>query len=68
MVAAHQHVAKVLVRLVERRKLTPRELRNVVIAGFKGSFFPGSYSEKRTYVRKVIDRYEALATEAGIHH
>jgi adenosine deaminase len=46
---------------IDKVKMTPRELRNVVIAGFKGSFFPGSYREKRHFVRQVIDRYEALA-------
>ncbi len=61
-------------RLVSRTSLT-RELeifattfpisryqfRNAIIAGFKGSFFPGSYNEKRTYVRRVRDRYDDLA-------
>ncbi|MBN1270580.1 MAG: adenosine deaminase family protein [Kiritimatiellae bacterium] len=41
-------------------KITPRQLRNLVLAGFKGSFFPGSYNDKRAYVRKVINRYDAL--------
>src|SRR6266478_5666844 len=45
---------------IDKLKMTPRELRNVVIAGFKGSFFPGSYREKRDYVRQVINRYETL--------
>jgi adenosine deaminase len=48
---------------IDKLKMTPRELRNVVIAGFKGSFFPGTYSEKRQFVRQVIDRYEALARQ-----
>ena len=52
---------------VKHLAMTPRELRNVVIAGFKGSFFPGTYKEKRAYVRQVIDRYETLANEAGLH-
>jgi adenosine deaminase len=43
--------------------MTRRELRNVIIAGFKGSFFPGTYNEKRAYVRSVIDRYEQLERE-----
>ncbi|HMO52559.1 MAG TPA: adenosine deaminase family protein [Kiritimatiellia bacterium] len=51
---------------VKHLKMTPRELRNVVIAGFKGSFFPGSYKEKRAYVRQVIDQYEGLAEKAGL--
>jgi adenosine deaminase len=48
---------------IAKLKMTPRELRNVVIAGFKGSFFPGTYREKRHFVREVIDRYEALARQ-----
>lgn len=39
---------------------TRRQLRNLVIAGFKGSFFPGDYTAKRAYVRQAINRYEAL--------
>ena len=34
------------------------------MAGFKGSFFPGSYTQKRNYVRGIIERYEKL--EAGM--
>lgn len=51
---------------IDKLKMTPRELRNVVIAGFKGSFFPGTYSEKRDFVRQVIDRYETLARELPV--
>ena len=37
------------------------DLRNVIIYGFKRSFYPGSYLEKRAYVRRVIDYYDAVA-------
>jgi adenosine deaminase len=30
-------------------------VRDSLIYGFKRSFFPGTYLEKRTYVRQVID-------------
>lgn len=40
--------------------LTSREFRNIIIYGFKRSFYPGSYTKKRDYVRKVIDYYEAI--------
>ncbi len=56
-------MTKELLIAIDKLKMTPRELRNVVIAGFKGSFFPGTYSEKRHFVRQVIDRYEALERE-----
>ena len=46
-------------------KLTPADLRNVIIYGFKRSFFPGTYREKRTYVRQVIDYYDRVMAEDG---
>ena len=30
-------------------------MRDILIYGFKRSFYPGSYLEKRDYVRQVID-------------
>jgi adenosine deaminase len=53
-------VCEELMLAVDQVRMNRRELRNVVLAGFKGSFFHGSYGEKRDYVRRVIDRYEAL--------
>jgi adenosine deaminase len=58
---SHTTVTHELLQAVRQLKMTPRELRNVVIAGFKGSFFPGAYREKRHFVRQVINRYEALS-------
>lgn len=40
--------------------LTGDCLKNLLVYGFKRSFFPGTYAEKRDYVRRVIDRYELL--------
>lgn len=59
-------VTKELELLVRNIDLSPKELKNVVIAGFKGAFFPGSYVQKRDFIRKVIDRYNALAKEYNI--
>ncbi len=44
-------------------EVNARQLRNLVVAGFKGSFFPGSYKEKRAYVRSALNRYEKLEAE-----
>lgn len=59
-------VTKEMELLVRNVELAPKELKNIVIAGFKSGFFPGSYVEKRRFVRKVIDRYNALAREYNI--
>jgi adenosine deaminase len=53
-------VCKELQLLADELSITPHQFRNLVTAGFKGSFFPGSYTGKRAYVRRVIDRYERL--------
>lgn len=59
-------VTKEMELLVRNVPLSPKELKNIVIAGFKSGFFPGSYVEKRRFVRKVIDRYNTLAKEYGV--
>ncbi len=59
-------ITKEMELLVHNVDLAPKELKNIVIAGFKSAFFPGSYVEKRRFVRKVIDRYNALAREYNI--
>ncbi|MFH1874258.1 MAG: adenosine deaminase family protein [Pseudomonadota bacterium] len=41
-------------------------LKDIIIYGFKRSFHPGNYSEKREYVRQVIDYYEAVEQKFGL--
>ncbi len=47
-------------------RLTPADLKHSIVYGFKRSFFPGSYLEKRAYVRKIIDYYEVIEAKFGI--
>lgn len=47
-------------------QIAPDELRRVILHGFKRSFYPGSYREKRNYVRQIIDYYDRVATAHGL--
>lgn len=48
---------------IDTFKIRGDQLKDLLVYGFKRSFFPGTYSEKRDYVRRVIDRYELLEKE-----
>ena len=58
-------VTEELQQACEAFNLTPKQLRSIVIHGFKRSFFPGGYSEKRGYVRRAIDTYDRVARDHG---
>jgi len=51
---------------VEAFDITPKELKNHTIYGFKRCFFAGNYTEKRTYVRSIIDYYERMERKHGL--
>lgn len=53
---------------VDAFNITPSELKDIIIYGFKRSFYAGTYTQKRLYVRSVIDHYEALERKHGIRH
>ena len=53
-------------RALDAFDLAPSELRNLILHGFKRSFYAGSYTEKRAYVRGVIDFYDRVAVEHGL--
>jgi adenosine deaminase len=58
-------VSREIARAVEAFALTPREVRDILIYGFKRSFYPGTYLEKRTYVRSAIDFADRLLAAAA---
>jgi adenosine deaminase len=59
-------VSKEIRLAVENFDISPKTLKNMIVYGFKRSFYPGSYTEKRDYVRQLISRYEAVAKNHGI--
>ncbi len=56
-------VSNEIQRAAEAFALTDRELRDILIYGFKRSFFPGTYLEKRAFVRQVIDYADVVLSE-----
>jgi len=50
--------------IVEGARVSREELRRLIVAGFKGAFFHGSFAEKRRFVEAVERRYDALAAPA----
>ena len=53
-------VSRELGLIVEHAGLTREQLRKLVVAGFKGSFFPGSHNDKRKFVSAVLARFRTL--------
>jgi adenosine deaminase len=52
-----------IARAVEAFHLSDREVRDCLIYGFKRSFYPATYLEKRAYVRDVINYADRLLSE-----
>jgi adenosine deaminase len=61
-------VIKELTKAVSTFDLSPKQLREIVITGFKRSFYHGEYSVKRKYMRTVMNQYDRLAEEYDIQH
>ncbi len=53
-------VSRELKLAVDNFGLTPRDLKSIVIYGFKRSFYPKDYRQKRIYVRRIIDYYREM--------
>ena len=58
---SHTSVTKELKLCADHLTLTHSQFRDLALAGFKRSFFPGPYAEKRAYVRRAINLYDDLA-------
>lgn len=56
-------VSRELELAIEHFNLTREQIKNCIIYGFKRSFHPGTYLEKRAYVHNIIDYYEKIEAE-----
>ncbi len=59
-------VSKEIRLAVDNFDIGPSALKNLIVYGFKRSFYPGPYAAKREYVRRAITRYEAVARKYGV--
>lgn len=60
-------VSKEIRLAVDSFDIAPDVLKNMIVYGFKRSFYPGSYTEKRDYVRTMISYYEKMARKHGVY-
>lgn len=60
---SHTSVSKEIDIAVKAFDMSLHQLRQTIIYGFKRSFFPAPYTERRAYVRQIIDYYDRLIDE-----
>ncbi|MFW6293161.1 MAG: adenosine deaminase family protein, partial [Spirochaetota bacterium] len=51
---------------IEGFDISPKQLKNIMIYGFKRSFFFRPYPEKRQWVRRITNYYEGLERQFGL--
>jgi len=57
---SHTTVCDEIEKTLKTFSVSPHDLREIIIYGFKRSFSPLPYAEKRAYVRRIIDYYESV--------
>lgn len=63
---SHTTVTRELKLALDNFDISPDQLKDIIIYGFKRSFYYHPYPQKRKYVRRVIDYYEKLEKKFGI--
>lgn len=64
---SHTTLSREMALVADTFQLDLRGVRNLVLAGFKSAFFPGSYAEKRIYVAQAAAQFERVAAEMKAH-
>jgi adenosine deaminase len=65
---SHTTLTDELVRVAETCELDLAGVRRLVLAGFKGAFFPGTYAAKRAYVRQATALFDRQAGRLAMEH
>ncbi len=60
---SHTTVSRELRLAIDAFGMDRKAVHNTLVYGFKRSFYPGTYLEKRTYVRQIIDYLDAVLAE-----
>jgi adenosine deaminase len=63
---SHTTVTNEIELAVNNFDISPKQLKDLIIYGFKRSFFYRKYPEKRRYVRSVIDYYESVERDFNL--
>jgi adenosine deaminase len=63
---SHTTVTEEIQKAVDNFDIPPKQLKDIVVYGFKRSFSYRAYPAKRRYVRSVINYYEQLEQEYRI--
>ncbi len=63
---SHTTVTKELTLALENFQIPPDQLKDIIVYGFKRSFYYHPYSMKRKWVRQIIDYYETVEKKFGV--
>jgi len=62
---SHTNLNRELALVADGCDLDMAAFKQVVMAGFKGAFYPGRYKEKRAFVRRAAERFEKVVARFG---
>jgi len=63
---SHTTVTREIALALENFTIPPGQLKDIIVYGFKRSFYYHPYPKKRKWVRQVIDYYEKLEKQYGV--
>jgi adenosine deaminase len=57
---SHTTLSRELALVADACSLDREAFRRLVLAGFKGAFYHGSYAKKRNFVKRAADKIDAV--------